>query len=130
MDTPWWRYVEMLMNTHGITSFAEFARRIDVAASTPSVWRRSSDAKPNYDTVKRVANEFNRPLSEVMINAGLATPQELGQSPEKPELTLSNEQLYEILGQRLGVTPTPAPAKRDSGEQNTKARRQAKTRSK
>ncbi|MBF6358084.1 helix-turn-helix domain-containing protein [Nocardia higoensis] len=106
----WTNYLEMLMYTNSIDSLSELARRLGVSPSTPSVWMKRR-LKPRLEIARRIAEEFDRPLTEVMVNAELATPEEFGdmQVVVKP-LELSNDELHRLLGERLGVTKPPLKA--------------------
>lgn len=101
--TAWWKYIQSLMDVRSLTG-TEFARRLGSNPSLINSWR-DRGAEPRLDLVRKVSAEFGRPLTEVMVAAGMGTWEEFGQTA--PQIALNevpNAQLASELARRLGVS--------------------------
>lgn len=110
--STWWEYISALITIHN-TSAYEFAKSIDVSPNTLSAWKTGrTSGKPTPGTVRSVADVYGRPIKEVFIAAGYASPEEMDYDPnaELFSATLSasrlrNKDLLEELARRLIADP-------------------------
>lgn len=80
---------------------AQLAAELGVAASTIGQWINRG-SKPDWKSLRALAMYFDRPFSEVLIRAGIATEEELNYvAPSLDPNELSNAQLLAILSDRL-----------------------------
>jgi DNA-binding XRE family transcriptional regulator len=126
----WWPYIQKLMDIEGIPSFNALAGRLGVASTTPVSWK-DEGKQPRMPIVRKVAETFRRPISEVIVRAGYVTKEELGITADPLPTTdveilagvLTNDQVVELVRRRLGPGPGPALQRIEAGEDSRSALR-------
>jgi transcriptional regulator with XRE-family HTH domain len=100
--STWWPYVQRYLDKYGWTP-SDLSRHADINRSIISRWKEG--AKPEVETVRRVANAFNRPLAEVLIASGLVTKDELAikEIAVSPLDEVSDTELLAELGRRMAA---------------------------
>ncbi len=93
--TRWWRYIESIIAARNL-NFRQFALQVDISPATARVWREDG-ATPGIEVIRRVSAVFERPMSEVLVNAGYVSWEELSLSPAQ----ISPAQLEELPNETL-----------------------------
>lgn len=75
--TPFGWYLRNLMDSQGFESDAELERASGVAATMLSKWQ-SGGSVPQITSLRRVAPHLGVRLCDLLVEADLATPEELG----------------------------------------------------
>ncbi|MFC4128945.1 hypothetical protein [Nocardia rhizosphaerae] len=103
-ENRWWDYVEDLCAANGINT-AQFVRSVGVTGGAATAWKnRGGAATPQV--ARKVAYEYQRPVLEVFVNAGLLSWDDLtskesiaNSSPDQ----LSDAELIRELQKRLSA---------------------------
>lgn len=82
--TEFGRYLRALAASRGYTTDAELSRAVGIDGSLLSKWW-SGAATPSLDSLRKVAPVVGARLGDLMVKAGLATPDELGMTDDPPE---------------------------------------------
>lgn len=100
-NEEWGDYITALMKIKDVSGNA-MADAIGVTASTTNLWKRGT--LPRVQTVRAIAEYFNRPVTEVMIRAGFLTYEDLHEKkPDSVELALlPDEELLAEVARRMG----------------------------
>ncbi|CCH27965.1 helix-turn-helix transcriptional regulator [Actinosynnema sp. NPDC047251] len=103
VPSPWWRYLEENLASRGLTT-GDLARGAGVDRSRLSDWKRGG--KASLESARAVASLFGAGPLEVMVAAGLLTPQEAKLREARPDpARLSDEELVAELRRRMGRRP-------------------------
>ncbi|WP_290863924.1 helix-turn-helix transcriptional regulator [Hamadaea sp.] len=102
-QTPFGWYLRALMEAHGFASDGELAAATGVSASLISRYQ-SGDIEPSVQNLRRLAPYLGVSLGELMVEANLATREELGMVPRAAATTKLDASLAEA--QRLLSDPT------------------------
>lgn len=79
MTTQWANWLSREMTRQGWTT-ADAARALGVGSAVMSKWSRGLTA-PDLESCRRIAENLNRPLLEILVGAGRLTAEEAGQKP-------------------------------------------------
>jgi transcriptional regulator with XRE-family HTH domain len=108
-QTPFGWHLRALMEAHGFTSDGELEAATGVSASLISRYQ-SGDIVPTAQNLRRLAPHLGVSMGELMVEAGLATPEELGMVPRVAAASTLDPSLAEA--QRLLADPArPEAAK-------------------
>lgn len=80
--TRFGRYLRALMDAKGYSSDAELSRATGVDSSMISKWW--SGTQPNIHSLRKLAPHLGVRVGDLIVNAELATPEELGMVGEPP----------------------------------------------
>lgn len=124
--TTFGSYVQQWLDDHGRT-VADLSRTTGIAHSVISRWIREG-AIPGLDSCRVLAETIGRPLLEVLVTAGLLTPDEAHQQVRAPvDLgALSGDQLLAEVRRRM--TDAHAPSADDMAAEPDRYHRTAKGR--
>lgn len=91
----WWDYVEDLCAANGINT-AQFVRSVGVTPSAASTWKNKGGGA-NPELARKVAYQYQRPVIEVFINAGLLSRDDLeGEAQASPDQLADDVLIHEI----------------------------------
>jgi transcriptional regulator with XRE-family HTH domain len=82
---------------------ADLSRASGVANSVISRWL-SDETRPSLENVRLIAQNFGRPILEVVVAAGLLTAEEAKQQPPSAS-ALSDDELIDEIRRRMGRGP-------------------------
>ncbi|MEV0679845.1 helix-turn-helix transcriptional regulator [Actinosynnema sp. NPDC050436] len=101
-NTPsWWEYLEENLARRGLTT-GDLARGAGVDRSRLTDWKRGG--KASLDSARSVAGLFGASPLEVMVAAGLLTPDEAELREARPDPgRLSDEELIAELRRRMAT---------------------------
>lgn len=89
------RYLEELMRAQGITDRAELARLSGVSNSQFSTWKKGT-YRPSKSKLEEIAPYLGVPVRNLLLKAGIVTPEELGLDAE-PEMPVLPRVLRELI---------------------------------